>query len=103
MLCKHCTPGRCCDLPTANEPIILACPHCDDRGCKHCDDKGTFQIKECPNKYCGELIDVFGVSEMFAKGIPPISGGLLDQAAWFIDFHRSQQIEDEKAKAEAMK
>jgi hypothetical protein len=40
---------------------------------------------------------------MFGKGLPPIAGGVLDQSAWFVDFHRSQHVEDEKAKAEAMK
>jgi hypothetical protein len=81
----------------------LACPHCDDRGCKHCDDRGTFEIKECPNRYCGDIVEAIGLSEMFGKGLPPIAGGVLDQSAWFVDFHRSQHVEDEKAKAEAMK
>ena len=40
----------------------------------------------CPRAYVGaEISDVIGLAELYEKGLPPISGGVLDQSEWFAD------------------
>jgi len=40
------------------------------------------------------------LADLFAKGIPPVSGGVLDQSAWFIQASRILERDEETIKAE---
>lgn len=40
----------------------------------------------CPQKMLGpKLIEFTRLATLYEKGLPPIAGGSLEQAAWFID------------------
>ena len=75
------------------EPIEIECPVCRSEGCEHC-KMGTITITGCPNAYCSEIVPLTTVADLFAKGIPPIAGGSLDQSAWFLEANRILQNED---------
>jgi hypothetical protein len=81
----------------------VACPVCDDVGCIECDKRGRFEITECYQRYCQGIADAIRLADLFKKGLAPIAGGVLDQAAWFVDFAEQQMIEDSKALSESMK
>jgi len=68
-ICKNC-PGykKCNDKPSPAAPIELYCVLCEGRGCRKC-----------------ETWELIKYSKLFEKGLPPISGGVLDQAKNFID------------------
>ena len=55
---------------------------------------GMINILGCPNKYCRDIVPLATVVDLFAKGIPPIAGGSLDQSAWFLEASRFLQSED---------
>lgn len=61
----------------------MQCPSCNGTGCKDCDG-GYFDFDGCPNTYCSGAIDAIDLFDLFEKGLPPVSGGMLDQAASFI-------------------
>jgi hypothetical protein len=43
----------------------------------------------CPNQYVDqEAFKIIGLADMYEKGIPPVSGGSLDQSNWFVEFCR---------------
>lgn len=51
--------------------------------CDECDD-GHFTIAECPKRLVdGEIIETIELAGMYEKGLPPVAGGVLDQAHWF--------------------
>ncbi len=77
----------------------MECPACDGEGCEECDD-GQYKVIGCPNAYCREVIPAVNMVDLFEKGLPPIAGGVLDQAAWFIDCVRVFANEESLARAE---
>ena len=72
---------------------------CRGLGCDECED-GYFAIAGCPNAYVRRLLPALRLADMYEKGLPPIAGGTLDQAASFIDFVRQLDYEDALVKAE---
>jgi hypothetical protein len=96
-LCRSCGNGRCRDLGTDAEPIEIDCPQCGGEGCQAC-DKGAFKVIGCPNQYCREITGTIELIELFKKGLPPVAGGSLDQAAWFISAAATLEREDNLAK-----
>jgi hypothetical protein len=98
-LCKECSGKQCRDLGTDATPIEIECPNCAGHGCEHCND-GQFRVNGCPESYCRELIPVLEMFDFFDKGMMPISGGVLDQAEWFLGAMRTLQQEDALAKSE---
>ena len=82
-LCRSCSDGKCRSIGTEQEPLAIECPSCDGEGCDHCSD-GSVDVVGCPNKFCGEVSQVVRLGDLFSKGLPPVSGGVLDQSAWFI-------------------
>jgi hypothetical protein len=63
----------------------MECPECNGAGCDECGNTGQFTIIGCPNKFCRDVVKVTRLADLFEKGLPPIAGGALDQAAWFLD------------------
>ena len=76
-------------LSISGQSNEIVCPTCDNRQLKSEDpcpdcEGGWVEIPGCPNAYCGEMINVSELIDFFHKGLPPISGGVLDQSAWFL-------------------
>ena len=65
------------------------------KDCEHCKD-GYFEVNECPSKFIGqELIQdirIIGASEQHL----PVSGGLLDQSAWWFELRSLLRSEEQK-------
>jgi hypothetical protein len=99
MLCKYCHAGKCSDLGTESEPISLECSQCNGAGCEHCND-GHVDIVGCPQRECSSIVDAVEMIDLFRKGLPPVSGGTLDQSVWFLDAARILENEESKLKAE---
>ena len=100
LLCKHCTNKSCNDLGTETEPIEIECPACDGNGCDEC-NLGAIKIMGCPNTFCREVTQAVNLADLFEKGMPPISGGALDQSAWFIESVRVLSNEESALRAES--
>lgn len=101
MLCKACG-GTCKDEPSAEMPVEIACPGCNEAGCESCGDTGYFNLTECPQRYVGgELTEAINMAGMCGGGLWPVAGGLLDQSAWFVDLW--QQLQSEQNKIDQMK
>jgi hypothetical protein len=45
-------------------------------------------------------VDAVELIDLFRKGLPPVSGGTLDQSVWFLDAARILENEESKLKAE---
>lgn len=68
----------------------------------HCEN-GSTQIEGCPNQYCRQMVPAIRLIEQFKKGMPPIAGGVLDQAAWFIEAAELLEHDEAIIKAERNK
>jgi hypothetical protein len=99
-LCRNCTNKECVDAGTDSEPIEIDCPSCDGKGCDEC-VMGFVRIVGCPNQYCREMVPLIELADLFAKGIPPVSGGALDQSAWFLSASKVLANEENSIKAKA--
>lgn len=67
-------------------PLILDCPNCGGsaKGCDHC-EYGRIRITRCPLlEVTDDVWDVMDMADFYEKGLPPVSGGTLDQSYSFI-------------------
>lgn len=99
MLCRSCTPGRCNSLSTEENRIEIECPVCDGVGCSHCTE-GVFPLNGCPNAFCGKMVTLIDVIDLFGKGLPPVAGGTLDQSVSFIQAVSFFENEERKVRNE---
>lgn len=98
LLCRRCG-AECCEGICESDPAELECPFCNGEECKHCVD-GHIQITQCGKRYVdAALVKAINFSEHIDKGLLPISGGLLDQSAWFLSVW--QALSQDKALIEA--
>ena len=97
-LCKECKPTQCNELGSDLEPNVIECPSCDGVGCEQCEKTGGIKIAGCPNVACSQMAPTIDLIDMFHGGMPPIIGGVLDQAAWFIDAAKWLKRDEAKAK-----
>ena len=95
MLCRSCTRGHCRSLSDSLSTIEIECPVCDGTGCEDCSN-GVFPIDGCPNSFCAAMVTPIDLFDMFGKGLPPIAGGVLDQAVSFV--HAAQFFAGEENK-----
>lgn len=66
----------------------MDCPSCGGSGCDHCDD-GTVRITDCPLLLISQDVwETVELAELYEKGLAPVAGGVLDQAACFIEAAR---------------
>ena len=86
-------------MGTKNEPISIECVKCNGAGCDQCTD-GYMEIIGCPQVECASVVDAVQLIDLFRKGLPPVSGGALDQSVWFLDAARILEHEESKLKAE---
>lgn len=93
-VCKDCRPGRCVDAPTEAEPLLLRCTACDGEGCGECDG-GHVAVTACPRRSVPLPVwHLLTAVDRLAKGMPPVTGGWLDQAECFmqgVDLVRSEE------------
>lgn len=83
-LCRTCKRGKCTDAPTPLSGYDINCPTCEGLGCEHCDKRGTVSIEACPQSLLDhETWELLHYAELYKKGLPPVSGGALDQGAKF--------------------
>lgn len=87
-------------MGTDAEPIEIECPSCNGGGCVDCKD-GCIVVSGCPNKFCASISSTIPLIDLFNKGLPPISGGALDQSASFIAASQYFSAQENLVKAEA--
>lgn len=88
-ICRDC-PGidKCTDKPTPANPISDDCPACGGAigGCDECGGTGVWTITDCPLRILDEPVLMLArYADLFKKGLPPVAGGTLDQAAVFVE------------------
>ena len=79
---------------------IIECPSCGGKGCTNCEGVGSFELVGCPHDYADEMIDFVQIADLFNDGCPPVAGGSLDQASWFVDAARRLKSEEQAHKGE---
>lgn len=68
------------------------CPECDD---------GHLTITDCPQApahISQEMHRTASLADLYAKGLPPVAGGALEQSAWFVEAARWLWREQERHK-----
>lgn len=87
-VCKSCAEG--CTKPAM--PIEAECVRCggkNSKDCPACGGTGKWELKECPKKFVtSDVWEAIELAELFAKGLPPVAGGVLDQANSFVEAAR---------------
>lgn len=58
-------------------------------------------IVGCPNQYCRPVADAVHLFDLFGKGVLPVSGGALDQSAWFLNAERQFRCDELTMRAES--
>jgi hypothetical protein len=99
-LCSTCSDKNCNDIGSEAEPLEIECQQCGGIGCDGC-TQGFIRIEGCPQQYCKEIVPAIGLIDLFEKGLPPITGGALDQSVWFLEAARILGNEETQAKNEA--
>ncbi len=69
----------------------MECPACEGEAinCMVCGQTGQIEIAECPLRIIdAETWQILEISDLFADGLPPIAGGVMDQTVSFICAHR---------------
>ncbi len=91
-VCPDCPGTAACKLPAAAIKARLDCPACGGRGaagCPMCGGRGRIDVAGCPRvdvpRNCW---DVIAYADLFERGLPPDAGGVLDQAANFVEAAR---------------
>lgn len=67
--------------------IRLECPACNgrDEHCESCRGWGYTLVTTCPqNLMDRDTVEFIQLAELYEKGLPPVAGGVLDQAAAFV-------------------
>jgi hypothetical protein len=71
-------------LATKEQPLEIECPECNGLGCEQCNDSGYVSVEGCPTEFARPVFPTVRLIEFFEKGMPPISGGTLEQSASFL-------------------
>jgi hypothetical protein len=85
-------------MPTPQLPAVGTCVVCGGNAaaCEECSGSGTFDILDCPQRLIDDWVwQMIELAEMYEKGLPPVAGGVLDQAAYFVRF--AKRVMDESA------
>lgn len=63
----------------------MECTECGGLGCRVCGDSGDMDIIECPLLILdNNIAEVISMANLYKKGLPPVAGGVLDQAKSFV-------------------
>ena len=88
-------PKRCKDIPNEGSYIEILCPVCEGLSCEECNPEGKIKITCCPLEIItDDVLEVIEYADLFEKGLPPVAGGVLNQAKIFVEAAR--YIMDEK-------
>ena len=86
--------------------VSVQCVACEESGnvngsvCLECGGRGFISLNECPREFVGqELTEAINIASLCVNGVLPVSGGVMDQSAWFISVW--QQLQSEQAKIDA--
>ena len=83
---------KCKDKPTAELPLTIMCVSCGGDGggftkdtlCEECNGACENEIACCPLEFItDDITEAIEYADLYAKGLPPIVGGALDQAKSF--------------------
>lgn len=100
-LCRSCA-GSCGELIDEKNAPEIECPVCSGNGCEACDG-GSFALTACPRRFIGlGMTDAINLASHASKGVMPVSGGLLDQSAWFFSLWNTLESDVNKIDAERM-
>jgi hypothetical protein len=103
LVCGGCGIN-CRNKPTTAEPLVVACPNCDEQLCDDCQNQGFFLVDDCPKQAIDlELYQATRLAGFLDSGLPPVAGGTLNQAAWFLDFAACLKSETGMAEAELIR
>ena len=94
-LCKDCRGGECRDSGQKR----IECVECHGKGCDNC-DSGHTVVDGCNQIGAAPMVESVRMFELADKGHLPITGGLLDQSAWFVEAYRFYAADVDKIKAE---
>jgi len=65
---------------------VFECPECDARGCPECGGRGDYEVGVPIEEYVtADVWQTIQYARLYEKGLPPVAGGALDQAAVFVD------------------
>ena len=87
-------------------PASYECAACNGLGgeCPECAGRGEIEVTRCPLENLDEEVWILlHCAELYRKGLPPVAGGSLDQAAVFVEAARFIWAEKSHHKADAMK
>lgn len=82
--------GRCAERVSE---LVVQCTECEGVGCRYC-DSGRVGVPECPQKMAADLGEFWDAADMMENGIPPVAGGSLDQAAWFVRLYNRLKADE---------
>ena len=112
----ECTPKGHVDTWGCHSDIkdgrwSIPCFNCLGDGCETCGESGVIQFPKCPKRAVRQAIEECGQffrlhKWMDEKSIFPVSGGLMDQTAYFVhcsEFFNAYANAYSKRKAEAEK
>lgn len=91
-------------LPERFDCVVCNSP---GSGCRACDYTGEFECTDddgrnvCPAEYVEEVMGVMELVRWAERGVFPLSGGVMEQAAAFLDLVRT--FETEKARLERLR
>lgn len=73
---------------------------CGGRGCQACGERGRVDVTGCPRADLPPIVwDLLTYADLYRKGLPPVAGGALDQAAAFVEAARFIWNEHDQRKA----
>ncbi len=62
------------------------CPECMGDGCSRCGKTGHWDLMQCPLTFIdNDVIQAVKMAELYEKGLPPVDGGVMDQAGCFLE------------------
>jgi len=66
--------------------LELECVGCGGKGCDECEQMGRWTITTCPLELItSDVWEMIMLAGLFEKGLPPVAGGVLDQAKIFVE------------------
>jgi hypothetical protein len=91
-LCGSCV-GRCRGVVNSEQRAEIECVMCGGIGCGECEN-GYMVLSECPSSYIGqELIGDINIVAACSDGVLPVSGGLMDQSAYWFELSQAMKRE----------
>ena len=64
----------------------MTCVSCAGDGCDDCNKVGSINITCCPlDMITADVWEIIQMADFYQKGLPPVAGGVLDQAKNFND------------------